>query len=310
MPVAALTVAVLLAAPPAPAGVPATDPRPATPLPAAAQPDPAPDLAPPFPPPPPPPLAPDNCAAAYERAQELRSDGRLRAARSELLTCAQPSCPQFVVRDCRRWLDEVEVSLPTVVFIVRNAGRDIEQVTVYRVVGKSEEGDELVATHLDGRAMPMDPGKQTFTFEVAGLPPRRVEVVVAEGQKRRLIEVEMSPVSAPPPRTLGAWPLVFAGVGAAGLAGFAGFGLAGWHQETRLEERCAPACSDDEVKAVRRRYLIADISLGVGLASLGVASYLYITRGRTGTEGGKDSSLAVGWMGGPGVGAVTVGKSF
>jgi hypothetical protein len=74
----------------------------------------------------------------------------------------------------------------------------------------------------------------------------------------------------------------------------------------RLEARCAPMCTEREVDDVRRRYRIADVSLGVGLASLAAAGYLYFTSPR---EAG-DSSLALGWFWGPGVGAISLGKSF
>ena len=226
----------------------------------------------------------DSCAASYERAQEDRSAGHLVDARAELLVCAQTSCPEFIMTDCRRWLDEVEYAMPTVVFAVREGTRDLEDVLVTR-------NGKLIANRLDGRAVAVDPGKQRFVFELKGNRQRTVDALIVEGEKSRVIAVEVAPPdpvalteyggARPPPalapvRPLSAAPLVLAGVGAVGLGGFAGLALAGYRQESALADRCAPRCTDGEVQSVRRKYLLADISLGVGVGALAVAGYLYL----------------------------------
>ena len=229
----------------------------------------------------------DSCASSYERAQEDRSAGHLVDARAELLVCAQTSCPEFIMTDCRRWLDEVEYAMPTVVFAVREGSRDLEDVLVTR-------NGKLVANRLDGRAVAVDPGKQRFVFELKGNRQRTVDALIVEGEKSRVIAVEVPPPdpvalteyggARPPPdmrpaapiRPLSAAPFVLAGVGAVGLGGFAGLALAGYRQEAALADRCAPRCTDGEVQSVRRKYLLADISLGVGVGALAVAGYLYL----------------------------------
>jgi len=226
----------------------------------------------------------DACAASYERAQEDRSAGRLVDARAELLVCAQTSCPEFIMTDCRRWLDEVEYAIPTVVFAVREGLRDLEDVLVTR-------NGKLIANRLDGRAVAVDPGKQRFVFELKGNRQRTVDALIVEGEKSRVIAVEVSPPDEvalteyggvrPPPalapkRPMSSVPLVFAGVGAVALGSFTGFAVAGWRQESSLADRCAPRCTEGEVQSVRRKYLLADISLGVGVGALAVAGYLYL----------------------------------
>jgi hypothetical protein len=251
----------------------------------------------------------ERCAAAYERAQEHRRLGRLIRAREQLLECSQISCPGFVVNDCRKWFDEVETALPSVAFAVRQGGRDLETVRVYR-------DGVLLTSRLDGRALPIDPGKHTFTIELPGGGTHTVEALIVEGKKNRLIEVELTPTRpaataprpAPPPPTA---PLLatraevidrprpsratwgFAATGAAGLAGFVGFGLAGWREERNMRDRCAPLCSSSEVNGVRRRYLLADVSLGLGLGSLALATYLYLRQGptRESPAGAMDAGL-------------------
>ena len=230
----------------------------------------------------------DSCAASYERAQEDRSAGHLVDARAELLVCAQTSCPEFIMTDCRRWLDEVEYAMPTVVFAVREGTRDLEDVLVTR-------NGKLIANRLDGRAVAVDPGKQRFVFELKRQPAAHGRCADRRGgeepgDRRR---------GAPPDRRGGAdrvrrapgrrrrWPRA----GPAAVAGAAGAGRRGgggpgrlrrvsrWRAGGRnrsLADRCAPRCTDGEVQSVRRKYLLADISLGVGVGALAVAGYLYL----------------------------------
>jgi hypothetical protein len=237
-----------------------------------------------------------QCASAYEQAQELRQAGKLREARTELLVCVQPACPEFVKADCGRWLGEVEAETPTVVFVARSpSGDDLAEVTV-------KVGDEVLAERLDGHALPVDPGTHTFTFEASGHDPVHKSVLINQGEKNRSIAIgfgetalpgeardEPAPSSAPttnaelqshdsaggaPNRTLS---YVFAGVAAAGFAGFVIWGAQGKSQENELRSSCAPGCEESKVDEVRTKYLIADVSLGVGVVSLGVAAYLFLS---------------------------------
>jgi hypothetical protein len=241
--------------------------------------------------------APVACGRAYESAQEHRAEGRLRAAEERLLACAQASCPAFIRGDCTRWLAEVQAAQPTVVFAVRRAGRDVDQVAV------TCDGARLPAGPA-GRAIPIDPGKHTCRFEPVGAPAASLDLLVVEGQKSRLVQVDLpagpmiipppqaarrpvellppaldTPPAAPPPPEL-PWnlpiaPLALAGGGALGLLGFVILGTSGLSAEHHLETTCAPACSPGQVSAVRSRYLLADISLAVGVASAVAAGAVY-----------------------------------
>ena len=242
--------------------------------------------------------AEDTCAKAYETAQELRADGLLRAARDVLRMCVRTSCPAFIRGDCGKWLNDVELALPTAAFAVRMAGKDLEQVTVVC-------DDELLAEKLDGRTLPMDPGKHSCRFESPGAEPAGIEVLIAEGQKNRVIEVELQPAATRPPptplapaaasppstgipeRDLSSAPapgsklrkrlgIAMAAASVGGLAGFVAMGLRGVRDERSLAASCAPACGDLDVGIVRYNYLLADIGLGVGVVSAMVAGYLLL----------------------------------
>ncbi|WP_437518023.1 hypothetical protein [Sorangium sp. So ce1099] len=129
------------------------------------------------------------CAAAYERAQGLRRDGKLIAAREALIACSQPTCPAAAVADCGPWLAEVEKSLPSVVIAARDAGGR-ERLDVRVLVD-----GRLLAAALDGKALPVDPGPHTFRYEPAGGPAVEERVLIREGEKNRAITVFLG---APP----------------------------------------------------------------------------------------------------------------
>ena len=73
-----------------------------------------------------------------------------------------------------------------------------------------------------------------------------------------------------------AYPL--AGLGVVALGSFAVFGLQGRADAADLRAGCGAtaSCTDDQVGAVRSKYLIADISLGVGIVALGAATLVYV----------------------------------
>jgi hypothetical protein len=266
----------------------------------------------------------DTCAKAYETAQELRADGLLRAARDVLRMCVRQSCLPFIRNDCSKWLGEVDIALPSVVFAVRMAGRDLEQVTV-------SCDEELLVERLDGRAVPMDPGKHVCRFESDGAQAGQIDIVIAEGHKNRVIQVDLQPVAPPeppptpatatataatrapapiaaaalaparPPPSLIRKPaeapvpppldpakdprkrltVALAAASVAGVGSFVALGLRGLLHERDLSTSCAPACPTRDVRAIRINYLLADIGLGVGLASGAAAAYLLLTGERS-----------------------------
>lgn len=230
------------------------------------------------------------CVSAYEAAQEQRKHGKLRAAHEQLSLCTSSTCPDFVRADCSQWLGEVEEATPSVVVEARDTkGAETTGVKVFF-------DGELVASELDGTAISVDPGKHTFRFEQEGADAVEQSLVVKQGEKNRRLSVRFQPPTArttlegaeprdePAPRDEGGllsrltppmWAL--AGVGAVGLGAFALFAATGKSDENELRDGCKPFCAQSEIDAVNRKYLFADLSLAVGLVSLGVGTYLYLT---------------------------------
>jgi hypothetical protein len=89
------------------------------------------------------------------------------------------------------------------------------------------------------------------------------------------------------------------GAGLLGVAGFVALGTSGLSAEHRLRGSCAPECTDSQVSSVRLRYALADISLGLGVVSAAIGSYLFFSEGNERaprvavTVGDRGASLAV-----------------
>src|SRR5262245_11314517 len=193
------------------------------------------------------------CAACYEKSQEVRAAGSLKAANGSLVVCAQDFCPAFVQTDCAQWLTEVQRELPTIVFVAKDkAGEDTSAVAV------SMDGAELMK-QLDGKAVIVDPGPHTFRFEFEGAEPVEQQVVIRQGQKDRVIAVSFAPPGSDAPGEspyaaakgapvadagkdtegpgpLRTWAYVAGGVGAAGIIGFAVLGAIGKSDENDLRD--------------------------------------------------------------------------
>lgn len=235
-----------------------------------------------------------ECAGAYERAQEHRGSGELSLARAELAICQQADCPAFIRSDCAGWSKEVEAAQPSVVFSAKRGAQTLTDVRVF-------SGNRILAEQLQGQHVEIDPGNYDFRFETPGSEPIVQHAAIVAGEKGRTVEVEfpsadaesaraisVSPALAPsshPHRDLNApapasgagplpWTLV--AIGAAGIGAGVGLSIWGRKEELHLREECSPNCSDASVQPVRTKYLLADVSFGVGIASLATAVYLFV----------------------------------
>lgn len=235
----------------------------------------------------------EACARAAEKAQDLRSSGRLLEARDRLRVCVAPVCPAFVRRDCAQWESDLEASIPTVVVAARSRdGRDLVEVRV------TVDGAPF-AESIDGIAKPLDPGEHRFRFEAAGSPPVEQIIVLREGEKRRAVEVTFAapepaataprgapPASAEPPHaaadatsstpTRGPWPWVLGGVGLVAASAGAALAWAALGDYHSLQQGCGAtgACASSQVGPVRTRMWVADVAIASGVVSLGVAGWL------------------------------------
>ncbi|GAC1585576.1 MAG: hypothetical protein NVS3B20_15080 [Polyangiales bacterium] len=231
------------------------------------------------------------CVAASEAAQDLRARGKLRQARQQLLVCSRDACPAVVRKDCGQWLAAVQESLPSMVVGANDSeGRELEIASV--------EVDGSVLDVAVGTANNVDPGVHSIHVKAVDGRSAEQKVTIREGEKNRAVIVtfpkpqaaatttvaETSFRTAVPagdtdglPRHVGVGTYVFAGVGLLSLGSFAYFGLTGRGDAASLRSECAPHCAQSDVNKTRTKLLVADVSLGVGLVSLGLATYFYLS---------------------------------
>jgi hypothetical protein len=220
------------------------------------------------------------CAVAYEKAQEARVDNRLREAKKHLAICAQSQCPAFIRADCAEWFEEVDQSVPSVVFSAVDAtGAETGDVRVL-IDGA------LYSERLDGAPLELDPGEHTFRFEHGDEPPIEQKALIRAGERNRSIQIswfagkpnDWGPQTEAEPGPLRPYAYVAGGVAAAALVSFGVFGIMGRQQEKSVKEKCEvnlAACPLDEIDAAESKLLIADISLGVAAVSLLTGAVLF-----------------------------------
>lgn len=254
------------------------------------------------------------CASAAEQAQQLRDEGKYRKGREQMLVCARDVCPGPIKSDCGKWLTDLDRDAPTVVFGARDQAttpaRDLTEVKV------SIDGVQ-VTERLDGKPLMVDAGEHTFKFEYQG-EQKEEKVLVRSGEKGRSISVVFGAVVAPPPppgggdeKTEGSIvpALVVGGIGVVALGSFAIFGISGKNDVDDLESRCKPTrtCTEDEVDSARTKLIVADISLGIGVVALGVATYMILTRPKIDVKSQQAERRGVRFTGGPIVGGAAAG---
>ncbi|MEO7112860.1 MAG: hypothetical protein ABI183_20625 [Polyangiaceae bacterium] len=246
------------------------------------------------------------CTTSYEKAQYLRRDKKLRAARKELLTCSQTTCAAAIVSDCTQWMSEVDKIIPSVVFDVRDTkGQSIADAKV------SMDG-EVLQTKLDGTAIQVDPGNHTFHFDLADGTSGDQQMLVLEGEKARVITYTITGVAAgtgngqttqppqnPPnqPSSGGSKTLAYVvgGVGVASLAVGIIFGAMGSSQASsdKASGGCAPKCGDDEVSSIKTKLIMSDIFIPVGIVGIGAGVVLYLVSGNGHASASATTGLTV-----------------
>lgn len=230
-----------------------------------------------------------QCVDAYEQGQRARKQSALLRAKDAFLLCSSDLCPAAMHADCQGWLDEVDAAIPKTAFeVTSKTGAPLSGVMISIDLGP--------ARPLEAQPIALDPGAHVLTFTLAGYRELRESVVLT---KRDSVtrHVALEPLSSqplptippptqslatqpavPPPAPRRAvqstpsgattWPAwVGVGIGAAGLAGFSYFGLHA-RSEDRALDSCANTCDLARVDAIRRDYLIANVSIGVGAAAL------------------------------------------
>jgi len=254
------------------------------------------------------------CVEASEQAQAERRDGKLMSARDDLVVCAQEKCPAVVKEDCAKWLAEVEAAIPTVSLGARTeAGADIAHATFWVDGVVSEDASA-------GKVISLDPGVHKVRVEANG-ETMESEVVARAGEKNRAVTIvfaarSASPVVDPVPvapagpahASRSPWPFILGGIGIASLGAFTYFAVSGINDRSELNSTCAPHCAQSDVDSIRTKFIVADITGVVGVASLGAAAWLWFSSPKPSAR--SAGPTAVGFVPLPAGGAVTVSGSL
>lgn len=227
------------------------------------------------------------CLDAHAEGQRASKAGQWKLASELFAACASnDACPEPVRAECVDFYAAAQKSVPTVIFSATDArGRDVAAVRVY-------SGEALVSETLDGRALVLDPGTHRFRFVFGSGEVVEKDVLIREGEKNRIVNARAA-AAAPALPPAGSTPepenperaslptsfWIASGVGAVALASFGVFALAGRGEQSTIDA-CSPNCDTSRranYDAMRRNYLIADVSLGIAVVSAGVATWSFLS---------------------------------
>jgi hypothetical protein len=225
------------------------------------------------------------CKDPFERAQELRQEGKLTASRAELDRCVA-ACPAELGEQCRIWIGEIEPQIGRIVVIV------VDQE------GKPHETAALV---LDGRDVPrgdwagalrVDPGPHDVAVSAPGAVADRRALTVTPGATERITLTLRGVVTPIAPTTpgegggagRGGW-IALGGVGLAALLAGSAAAIGGHVLAADYGARCRGrdlSCTDATAAAWRSEVEGTWIAGGVlaGLGGIaGAAAILGVTLG-------------------------------
>jgi hypothetical protein len=266
----------------------------------------------------------EQCVQSYEAGQRVKKAGNLLEAASRLAFCANPSCPALMRQDCAARLEEVKAATPSLVLNIRFEGA---RAPVHVAIdGQGRAWAE------DARQVIVNPGRHDLRVEAEGFKTQTVTFLIGEGEQSVPMEVHLAakptektpspptsatstaipatvppvalPPAAPPPAAPPAHvavappgpPTAAIWVGASsliGTMGFVYFGLKARQRETQLEDQCAPMCTASQVNEVKQDYLLANVGLGLGVASLVASGVLFLVHSgkSTGEARGVEASV-------------------
>jgi len=159
-------------------------------------------------------------------------------------------------------------------------------------IQKGQRGQIVSATYQPKVAEP-EPAPVAARRSPPRKPPAAVPVAVAENETSVPAQAKEEQEEEPAPRVVrrasahrateeaaadtgapfSAYAL--AGVGLLGVGGYFTLNLKGSAENDALKDFCSPACRPESVRKVRNIYLMADVSLAIGLGALAASSYLF-----------------------------------
>lgn len=254
-----------------------------------------------------------TCSAAFQAAKDKEDTGRLLEAREQYASCAKKECGAFLLNECLTRHARLDSDIPSVVPIATGASGEARTDVRVTVDGES------FLSRIDGRSLRIDPGMHEFVFTGADGASTTEKVMILQGDRNRRIaatvsgkhaekakpaevptpvadpqvepirEAQAEPAPAPqetpqdakPSKGIPAASWVLGGVGVLGVGGFVMLSTWGRKDNDRLAQSCGTtgSCQQSSVDHVKKNYVLADISLGAGIAALGGAVLVYALSG-------------------------------
>lgn len=228
------------------------------------------------------------CLKQHEEVQSARRRGDLTKARDLAIRCTDDACPSVIRAECATWVDELTRSLPTVVLHARgDDGCDLVDAPV-EIDGVSVPGA------LTGSARELSPGAHLIRVQSKSGVWTEQRVVVAEGEKNRRVDfsfgdgtrtcgaaapaLPLAPTALVEERPMTAPTIVLGSIGLASLTAGAVLIPVGLVRRGDICAENGAQCDPEEVDGVRATMIAGDIAAGVGLAAVGVAVILHLTR--------------------------------
>jgi hypothetical protein len=217
-----------------------------------------------------------TCFSAAEEGQVLRKRAQLVEARASFRVCAQPECPLEARQLCEQWITEVDASTPSIVLrAMDSANRDITDLRVW-VDGT------LLLDRLDGTARRVNPGTHHLRYTGGpGSTPKTEDLVIAEGEKDRLIvlhvtsdtKAEVARGGATPPEPSRVLPYALLGASAVGFGVFTYLTI--WGQN-RFDDWVARGRPEADVASLQTQRAVAFSVLGAGAILAGVGAWILV----------------------------------
>jgi hypothetical protein len=237
------------------------------------------------------------CERTYQRGVKLERAGKLLEAHKAMETCATDVCGSFLEHQCSAGRDRLLSDMPSVVpVVIDENGAPLTDVEVTM-------DDEPLRSHLDGRAIRVDPGMHEFSFKRNALVIGTQKIVAIQGKRNQPVVLRLHPAKpaevpklkdeqpaakppvqvpaaalaeVPPDRTpkrpsyVGSYVLM-----GSGLVAIAGYGVLTYWGRSDNDQlaQCTPNCLQASVDHIHNLYLAADISLGVGIAAVVTGGY-------------------------------------
>jgi hypothetical protein len=255
-----------------------------------------------------------TCASSYKDAQDKEKVGHLVEARELYSSCAKQTCGQFLLNECTARHTRLDSDIPSVVLVATHkSGKPYLHVEVTLDGEPFASGLDGRSLQVDP-----GPHEFVFSTKNGVLATEKVLILQGDRNRRILASLPRKPradadaalpaetetthddatdgaphdltrglnreLTEPPNETahsngVPALSWVLGGVAVLGGGGYAVFSTWGKKDNQVLQEQCAPACQQSSVDRVKQRFLVADISLGVGAAALGGALLAYALRG-------------------------------